>query len=207
MASTKKLLIFTFIILGISLIAGLFPVHGESEIYDTVVRLHVIANSDSESDQALKLRVRDEIIAVVSPAVKDCKNQAEAIAAIGGVIDEIELAAAKVIDEEGYDYPVSVEIGEEHYPTKKYETCAFPEGTYVSLRVNIGEGEGKNWWCCLFPPLCLSAATPEDDESNEDAFISVGFTPDQYKIITETDTPKYKIRFKFLEVFGKLFQK
>lgn len=207
MASTKKLLICTFVILGISLVAALFPVHGESEIYDTVVRFHVIANSDSEGDQALKLKVRDEVIGIVSPAVKDCKNQAEAIAAIGGITDKLQLAAESVIADEGYDYKVSIEIGEEYYPTKTYESCAFPEGTYVSLRINIGEGEGQNWWCCLFPPLCLSAATPDDDENNEDAFISVGLTPDQYKIITETDTPKYKIRFKFLEVFGKLFQK
>ena len=77
MASTKKLLICAFIILSLALIAGLFPVHGESEIYDTVVRLHVLANSDGEEDQALKLLVRDEIIGVVSPAVKDCKTQAE----------------------------------------------------------------------------------------------------------------------------------
>ena len=206
MASTKKLLICTFIILGLALIAGLFPVHGESEIYDTVVRLHVLANSDSDEDQALKLLVRDEIIGVVSPAVKNVKNQSEAIAAIEGITDEIEAAAREAIEREGYDYSVSVKLGREHYPTKSYESCAFPEGEYVSLQVLIGEGEGQNWWCCLFPPLCLSAATPDDEESNEDAFISVGLTPDQYKIITENDNPKYKVRFKFLEVFGKLFK-
>ena len=205
MASTKKLLICAFIILSLALIAGLFPVHGESEIYDTVVRLHVLANSDSEEDQALKLLVRDEIIGVVSPAVKDCRNQAEAIAAIEGIADEIESAAREAIEREGYDYSVSVKLGREQYPTKSYESCAFPAGEYISLQVLIGEGEGQNWWCCLFPPLCLSAATPDDEESNEDAFISVGLTPDQYKIITETDAPKYKVRFKFLEVFGKLF--
>lgn len=206
MASTKKLLICAFIILSLALVAGLFPVHGESEIYDTVVRLHVLANSDSEEDQALKLLVRDEIIGVVSPAVKECKDQAEAIAAIEGIADEIESAAREAIVREGYDYSVSVKLGREHYPTKSYESCAFPAGEYISLQVLIGEGEGQNWWCCLFPPLCLSAATPDDDERNEDAFISVGLTPDQYKIITETDTPKYKVRFKFLEVFGKLFK-
>ena len=206
MASTKKLLICTFLILGIALVAGLFPVHGESEIYDTVVRLHVIANSDSDADQVLKLLVRDEVIAVVAPAVENCKTQAEAIAAIEEISGEINAAAQSVVEREGYDYPVSVELGREHYPTKNYETCAFPEGEYVSLRVLIGESEGQNWWCCLFPPLCLSSATPDDEESNEDAFISVGLTPDQYKVITESNTPKYKVRFKILEVFGKLFK-
>ena len=206
MASTKKLLICTFVILGIALVAGIFPVHGESEIYDTVVRLHVLANSDSEEDQALKLLVRDEIISVVSPVVRNCKHPAEAIEAIEGIKGDIEAVARMVIEREGYDYTVSVELGEEHYPTRVYESCAFPEGEYISLRVIIGNGEGQNWWCCLFPPLCLSAATPGDDESNEDAFISVGLTPEQYKIITESNNPKYKVRFKFLEVFGKLFK-
>ena len=206
MASTKKLLICTFIILGVALVAGLFPVHGESEIYDTVVRLHVIANSDSDSDQTLKLLVRDEVIAVVSPAVENCKTQAEAIAAIEGISDELCEAAREVVKREGYDYDVNVELGKEHYPTKTYESCAFPEGEYISLRVNIGDGEGQNWWCCLFPPLCLSSATPDDEADNEDAFISVGLTPDQYKVITESNTPKYKVRFKILEVFGKLFK-
>ena len=90
MASTKKLLICTFVILGVALIAGLFPVHGESEIYDTVVRLHVIANSDGEEDQALKLLVRDEVLEVVSPAVRDCRTQAEAIAAVGAKLQSTE---------------------------------------------------------------------------------------------------------------------
>lgn len=206
MASTKKLLICTFIILAIALVAGLFPVHGESEIYDTVVRLHVLAHSDSNEDQALKLKVRDRVIEVVDPIVRDCSSQSEAIAAIGGILNDLESAAYEVIRGEGCDYPVSILIGEEYYPTKNYESCAFPEGTYVSLRVVIGEGEGENWWCCLFPPLCLGAASENCQKTNEDAFISVGLTGDQYKVITETNAPKYRIRFKFLELFSRWFQ-
>ncbi len=205
MATTKKLLIFTFVILAVALIVGLLPVHGESEIYNTVVRLHVLANSDSEVDQELKLKVRDEIIEIVNPAVNDCKTQAEAIERINAIIPEIEEAAEEVVRENGYEYDVTVKLGEEYYPTKTYETCAFPAGEYVSLRVLIGEGEGENWWCCLFPPLCLSSAT-DDGESNEEAFISVGLTSDQYKIITDTKTPKYRVRFKILEVIGSWFK-
>lgn len=206
MASTKKLLICTFVVLALSLVVGLFPVHGEGEIYDTVVRLHVLANSDSVEDQALKLKVRDEVVRVVTPAVENCKTQREAIDAIERILPEIEAAAACVVRESGYDYSVSVLIGEEYYPTKTYESCAFPEGKYVSLRVLIGEGEGQNWWCCLFPPLCLSAATDDDGNSNEDAFISVGLNADQYKIVTETQNPKYKVRFKILETISSWFK-
>ncbi len=206
MAFSKKLLICCLAILTLALTFSLLPVHGETAIYDTVVRLHVVANSDSAEDQALKLKVRDSVIAAVNPAVKDCKSQAEAVSAIENIMPDIESAARAAIDEQGYSYPVSVKLSEEYYPTKTYETCAFPEGEYVSLRVLIGESEGQNWWCCLFPPLCLSAATPDDNTSNEDAFISVGLTSDQYKLVTETDNPKYKIRFKILETISSWFK-
>ncbi len=206
MAFSKKLLIFSLAILAVALVASLFPIHGEAAIYDTVVRLHVVANSDSDEDQALKLKVRDSVISVVTPAVEGCKSQAEAISAIDAIIPEIESAARSAIIQNGYDYTVSVKLGEEYYPTKNYESCAFPEGEYVSLRVLIGESEGQNWWCCLFPPLCLSAATPEDESSNEDAFISVGLSSDQYKLVTETSNPKYKVRFKILETISSWFK-
>ena len=179
------------------------PVHGEEEIYDTVVRLHVLANSDTAEDQALKLKVRDAILAVTSPLVEGCTTQAEAMEALNNHLPELEAAASTVIQAEGYDYPVTVLLGEEDYPTRTYESCAFPAGTYVSLRVCIGDAEGQNWWCCLFPPLCLSAATAQSD--NEDAFIQVGLTKDQYGIITETGKTKYKVRFKILEVIEDWF--
>ena len=179
------------------------PVHGEEEIYDTVVRLHVLANSDTEEDQALKLKVRDAVLEASAPLVKGCTSQEEAIEMLSAHIPDLEAAAAAVVASQGYDYPVTVRLGEEDYPTRTYESCAFPAGTYVSLRVCIGEAEGQNWWCCLFPPLCLSAATAKSD--NEDAFIQVGLTKDQYGIITETGKTKYKVRFKILEVIEDWF--
>ena len=185
------------------MVLSFLPVHGEEEIYDTVVRLHVLANSDSEEDQALKLRVRDAVLDATSPLVKDCTSQEEAVEILSAHIPDLESAAAAVIRQEGYDYPVTVLLGEEEYPTRIYESCAFPAGTYVSLRVCIGNAEGQNWWCCLFPPLCLSAATAKQD--NEDAFIQVGLTKDQYGIITETGKTKYKVRFKILEVIEDWF--
>ena len=88
----------------------------------------------------------------------------------------------------------------EEYPERSYDSVCFPSGEYLSLRVCIGEAEGQNWWCCLFPPLCLGASSVSSKQA-EDSFISVGLTPSQYKIITETDKPVYKIRFKLLELF------
>lgn len=199
----KKFYVAIVVLLVTLMALSFLPVHGEREIYDTVVRLHVLANSDSEEDQALKLRVRDAILAVSAPLVEDCATRADAIEALNTHLSDLEAAAAEVIEGEGYSYSVTVLLGEEDYPTRTYESCAFPAGEYVSLRVLIGEGEGQNWWCCLFPPLCLSAATAK--ESNEDAFIQVGLTKDQYGIITETGKTKYKVRFKLLEVLEDWF--
>lgn len=194
----KRFYVAIVILLIAMMALSFLPVHGEREIYDTVVRLHVLANSDTEEDQALKLKVRDGVLEAAAPLVEGCTTQAEAIEVLTAHLNELEAAALAVMESEGYDYPVTVLLGEEDYPTRVYESCAFPAGTYVSLRVLIGEGEGQNWWCCLFPPLCLSAATAKSD--NEDAFIQVGLTKDQYGIITETGKTKYKVRFKLLEV-------
>ncbi len=194
----KRFYVAIVILLIAMMALSFLPVHGERDIYDTVVRLHVLANSDTEEDQALKLKVRDGVLEAAAPLVGGCTTQAEAVEALTAHLAELESAALAVIESEGYDYPVTVLLGEEDYPTRTYESCAFPAGTYVSLRVLIGSGEGQNWWCCLFPPLCLSAATAKED--NEDAFIQVGLTKDQYGIITETGKTKYKVRFKLLEV-------
>ncbi len=187
---------------------GLFsvlPIHGEQEIYDSVVRLHVLANSDSKQDQALKLLVRDEVLRVTAPLLEGCESREQAERILGENTQEITAAAQEVVKEQGYEYPVSVLLGKEQYPTRTYENCCFPSGTYVSLRVCIGDAEGQNWWCVLFPPLCLSAASADDEQSNEDAFISVGLTGEQYKVITQTDNVKYRIRFKLLETVQGLF--
>ncbi len=203
MKFAQKLLILCIVCLAAMFILSALPIHGEEKIYDSVVRFHVLANSDSEDDQALKLKVRDEVLLLTAPALEGCTSREDAQEILSDLIPQIKETAAEVIKSEGYSYPVDAVIDEEYYPTKEYESCSFPEGEYMSLRIIIGEGEGQNWWCCLFPPLCLSSATRK--EENEDAFISVGLTGEQYKVITETDTPKYKVRFKILEVFQRAF--
>lgn len=200
----KRLLIITFCLCALWLLLGLLPVHGEEEIYDTVVRLHVLANSDSEEDQSLKLAVRDAVLEVTSPILQDCRTQDEARAAIESHFSEIRAAAERVVADWGHTDPVSLELGMEDYPERTYDSFCFPAGTYLSLRISIGAAEGQNWWCCLFPPICKGAATVPA-ESAEDAFVAVGLTSDQYKIITETDRPVYRVRFKLLEVLGSLW--
>ncbi len=199
----KRFYVAIVVLCVVLMALSFLPVHGEDEIYDTVVRLHVLANSDSEEDQALKLRVRDAVLAVTSPLVADCTSQTEAITVLEDNLSLLEETARSVIESEGRTDTVTVVLGEEDYPTRTYETCAFPAGTYVSLRICIGEAAGQNWWCVLFPPLCLSTATAKSDE--EDAFVQVGLNKDQYGIITETGKTKYRVRFKLLEVFEAWF--
>ena len=195
----KKILTLTVCVCVIFVIIGLLPVHGEAEIYDSVLRLHVVANSDSEYDQALKLCVRDKVIKEVEKYTPDCADIDEARETVLTKLDNIAEVARDEVARLGYDYPIEVRLGEEEYPTKTYASLCFPSGRYLSLQILIGEAEGQNWWCVLFPPLCLDAAT----RSNEDAFIAVGLTTEQYKIITETDTPTYEARFKILELLER----
>ena len=184
------------------MVIGLLPVSGEEKIYDDVIRLHVLANSDSDEDQALKLKVRDGVLEKVSELLDGCTDKEKALEVLSREESqrEIEKAAAEVIASEGYDYSVAVSLGEEEYPRRTYDSLCFPSGAYTSLRVQIGESEGKNWWCVLFPRLCLGAAT----KGTEDAFVEAGFTPDQYKIVTDTDEPEYEIRFKILEIIEEM---
>ena len=186
MKQTQKILIVAIVVMAITVAVGFLPVHGESEIYNTVVRLHVIANSDTENDQALKLLVRDEVLAIVNPAVQNCDSREEAIAEIGKVKDEVISRAENVIAENGYDYDVDIEICREKYPTRDYGSFVFPSGEYVSVKIKIGEGRGQNFWCCLYPPICASAATEVSGEYMDDAFIQAGLTGEQYKVITES---------------------
>ena len=194
----RKILIFCSVLFLTVMVIGLLPVSGEDKIYEDVIRLHVLANSDSEEDQTLKLKVRDGVVERVGQLLEGCEGREEAVEVLSREESqqEIEKTAAEIIAGEGYEYSVKVSLGEEEYPRKNYEALCFPSGTYTSLRVQIGEADGQNWWCVLFPQLCLGVAT----RSNEEAFVQAGFTPEQYRIVTDTDQPEYEVKFKILEI-------
>ncbi len=204
----KKAFSVLLIAVSIALLLGLLPIHGEREIYESVVRLHVLANSDSDEDQALKLKVRDSVIKFTDELLSDCETRDEAAVLMGENLEGFEKVANSVLLENGSDQRAKVVFGEEYYPTRVYEDAAFPSGKYLSLQIKIGKAEGKNWWCVLFPPICLSAASKKD-ESLENGFIAAGLTGEQYRIITEsnTDGGKYEIRFKILEIFEEIIKR
>ena len=186
--------------LALFLISAL-PNDEDMAIYDSVIRLHVLANSDSDEDQALKLEIRDAILGEFGETLASYNSFDGASDALSSLIPEIEAFAKEEIAAHGYDYGVAVTLSREDYPTRTYENdFSLPAGNYPSLRVAIGEGEGANWWCVLFPPLCLSASCGENLDSDES--IPVGLTYEQYKLISGSDDPQYVLKFKILELIG-----
>lgn len=203
----KRAFSVLLIAVTLTLVIGLLPIHGEGAVYDSVVRLHVLASSDSEDDQALKLLVRDEILVLTEELLANSSTRAEALIIIEENLHLFRECAEAVIEKHGSGESIEVSLGKEYYPTRQYDLAAFPSGEYMSLQIKIGAAEGKNWWCVLFPPICLSAAKRADKNENslEDAFIAAGLTGEQYRIITESEnTGKYKVRFKILEIIKEI---
>ena len=164
------------------------------EISREVLRLHVLANSDSVSDQTLKLKVRDRVLAVSEELLADCDSKAEARQRVADHIDQLSREAAACIAEEGYTYPVTVRLEDVYFPTRDYETGSLPAGVYQALRVEIGAAAGKNWWCVLFPRLCfVNAQVPEKMPVSTAA-------PE----VPETvETNRVTVRFKLVDIFQK----
>ena len=160
-----------------------------------VLRLHVIAVSDSEEDQALKLKVRDSVLRCSQDILLGETQKGTAERRIAANLDALRIAAEEEIKKNGYRYPVRVELTKADFPTRSYEAVTLPAGQYNAVRVVIGNGEGKNWWCVMFPPLCLSAAKKQtglSDVLNKDELA-----------LTQSD-PKYEIRFWIVEKLEKL---
>lgn len=198
-----KLLTLVLCIALVFMLIGVLPVHGEEAIYDSVIRLHVLADSDGAEDQRLKLVVRDAVLSYASELLSDATTREEASMTLAEHLAELESVARAALDAEGCSDAVAVVLGDEDYPTRYYASCAFPSGRYLSLRVLIGDAVGQNFWCVLFPSLCVTAAEGSAVEIGS-SLASLGLSGEQYRIITDTDGTTYRVRFKLLEVFEEL---
>ena len=176
--------------LCITLCASCWAGGRSAAISGSLVRLHVIAASDSEYEQALKLRVRDSVLECLTPLIEGAEDASEAKETISGPLPEVLAAAESAAEGRG----VTVELSREAYPTREYRAVTLPAGIYDSLRVTIGEGEGRNWWCVVFPPLCATAA--EYDEAI-DALGGSG------ELLTASGDG-VEIRFRLVELWGEL---
>lgn len=177
-----------------------------SGLEQNLIRFHVIANSDSEADQQLKLKVRDKILEVIKPLLDKSISVTESKQILLDNKDLIKQISEQIIAQEGKNYNVNVNLQKSNFPTKKYGDIILPAGEYESLKVVIGEGEGKNWWCVMFPPLCFVDIThgTVPEESKEE--LKNVLTEEEYDLVSlpqnETDIP-VKVKFKIVEWWQK----
>ena len=174
-----------------------------SDISNSVFRLHVIANSDSDADQNLKYKVRDSLLDYMNSLCTNIASKEDAIAIVRNHKKDFENIALEVIHQEGFNYPVNINIGNFEFPTKSYGNISLPSGMYDALRVEIGNATGQNWWCVMFPSLCfidISSGVVEDDSKS---LLKDNLSEESYTIVSEKSNSVVKFKFKLLEFFSK----
>lgn len=184
-----------------ALLCGVWSVEQQEDLSRKMIRLHVIANSDSAEDQALKLEVRDAVLDYATAVLQRSADMVEAQAELQESLPRIESIARAAVTAEGYDYGVSASLGQAEFPLKEYDGFSLPAGEYTALRLVIGDGAGQNWWCVVFPPLCAAASTDVPA-----AALAAGFAAEEVSLITE-DSPEYVLKFKTVELWQTLRQK
>ena len=172
-------------------------------VFDNTVRLRVVANSDSDEDQALKLAVRNDIIGVAHEIFKDCTDIESAKSSENKNMDTLLRAARESVQKNGSDMPVSISFGVEKCPVRRYSSFTFPAGEYMTLRINLGASEGENWWCVMYPPLCVSAAS-NDVYADVMTFKNHGFDDEQIDYLLSSSEKEPEIRFALAGVLKKV---
>jgi len=178
----------------------------QADIAAEIIRFHVIANSDSQEDQALKLAVKSVLVDKLAPYLQDAGSKDEARQIIYDKMDYIGELAKDTISRQGFNYPVKVTLEEDYFPLRIYGDYAFPPGNYEALRVEIGQGKGKNWWCVMFPPLCFVDETYSIVDESSGQKLKYLLTEEDYEALKLKKVP-VKIRFKLLQIIKDFFNK
>ena len=188
----KKMLSGIMSLLFAAILMAAMPTDADAEIYSDTLRLHILAASDSEEDQALKIAVRDALLSEYGEMLSKTEGLDSAFDKVEELMPEIEKTALSCIQEAGFSYSASVELTVEDYDTRDYGGISLPRGRYNSLVVKIGEGRGRNWWCVMYPPMCLDMAldAPADDWVSD-------YTDTELSLISGG---KYRVKFKLLEI-------
>ena len=193
-----SILLFSFVFITISS----YAISVSTDLSNNFFRLHILANSDSEEDQALKLKVRDNIIEYMETLTYDGLSKEEVVTLTQNHLDDFKKIAEETIKKEGFDYKVSLKIDNFYFPTKVYGNISLPAGYYDGLKIEIGEAKGQNWWCSLFPPLCFvdisSGVIDEEAEKN----LKNNLSEEDFAIIT-SDSETVKLTFKIVAMFSK----
>lgn len=172
-------------------------------VFNSTVRLRVVANSDSKEDQELKLAVRNDIIGVAHEIFKDCTDVKSAKNAVNKNMDRLLAAAKESALKNGSDLPVSISFETEMCPVRRYSDFTFPAGEYMTLRINLGASQGENWWCVMYPPLCVSAAS-NDVYADVMTFKSHGFSNEQIDELLNSGKKEHEIRFALVDFLKRL---
>ena len=205
MNTYKKILSYLFF--GILIIGGYaakdYHIHKlyQKDIATKVLRFHVVANSDSKEDQSLKLKVRDAVGSYMAPKMKKACDREECEKIVTESIPDIIDTAKKVVKKEGYDYSVTANLEQTDFPVKTYGSYTFPEGEYEALNVVIGEGDGHNWWCVMYPNMCFSGSAYEVVDENAKECLERALTPEEYESLMVDKY--YEVRFKYLSYCTK----
>lgn len=180
----------------LAVIYSMLPFQAEcAQISNEVFRLHILANSDSDADQSLKLKVRDRVLDYTEELFKNADSKETAEELISQNLQSIADTAYDEVLKNGYNYCVKAEITNMHFSTRYYENYTLPSGNYDALRITIGEGKGHNWWCVMYPSLCISSAEEQDQKAHE------VFDSEQYDIVKNE---QYQYKFKIVELFEEL---
>lgn len=195
------LILFTFFVF----ISALSYTNAVStDISNSVFRLHVIANSDTEEDQNLKYKVRDAVLEYMNSISKECTSKEEVISLAYKYQNEFKSIAENVIKENGYDYSVEIKIGNFEFPTKYYGDISLPAGYYDALRIEIGEAKGQNWWCVMFPPLCFVDVTSGIVPDESKKIMQDNLNTEEYKLISDNESNDIKFKFSLVEFFKNI---
>lgn len=200
----KKIILISFLLfLYVFISAQSYVTAISNNLSNAVFRLHVLANSDSEEDQSLKLKVRDSLLAYMNGLCSNCSTKQEAISIANEHKADFQKIAEETIKENGYNYSVKININNFYFPTKNYGDISLPAGFYDALRVEIGEAKGKNWWCVMFPSLCFIDVSSGivNDEAKEN--LENNLQKESYTIISDTQKPNIKFKFKLIELFAE----
>ena len=202
MAKNKLLIgeVALLLALAVTMLWGAWSLQEQDVLERKMIRLHVIANSDTQEDQTLKLQVRDEVLERATAILEESLDMKQAAAQLEQALPDIEETARRKIAAQGYDYAVSAKLEQTEFPTKEYDGFSLPSGEYLALRLIIGEGAGQNWWCVVFPPLCTTAAT-----DLEETAIATGLGEEDLSLITEAHQG-YVLKFRSLELWENLRQ-
>lgn len=199
----QKNIHYIFLIIAIFLISFvLYSVSIQKSISSKVLRLHILANSNSSFDQELKLKVRDNVINYITPLLKDSSSLSQSKEIISKNMEAINTIAQETVSKYS-NYKTYISLASSNFPTKHYENFSFPAGNYEALKVIIGEGKGNNWWCVMFPPLCFTNSSSGEFDKNSEKQLKESLSDKEYELVNNYEKTDVKVKFKILEWLNK----